>query len=266
MEVSLLQSLGQIAGVGGIALGVFLFLFRDALAKMALPAFGEENAYKLVRLFLILVAAIAGFGLFLWAMVAIFVGDRDVGTEPDPVIEVAVVGDQCAKTIESSSEASEAYVRISTKCDLDDAGVADAAEASIQAAYSALMGLSMSQSYYFMPAFKDYAEDPTAQKWALVIEEVQKIDALVETARESLEAYTRTLSPTEAETFNELHGLIHERRSLLLFFQDEKGELILDPQNRKTPEEFDEFAFHYQMLIGSLSAEVRRVYDAMQQS
>ena len=66
MDVGLLKSLGQIAGIGGIALGVFFFLFRDLIRKSIFPKLNQADAYRLLRLISVLVWSVAVIGIGAW--------------------------------------------------------------------------------------------------------------------------------------------------------------------------------------------------------
>jgi hypothetical protein len=68
METDLLKTLGQIAGIGGISLGVFLLLFRDLIRKKIFPTLTKDQAFRLLRLIAILVwsVAIVGIGAWIW--------------------------------------------------------------------------------------------------------------------------------------------------------------------------------------------------------
>lgn len=64
-EIELLSTLGQVAGIGGIALGVVLLVFRDILAKAS--SLLDEQAYRLHRLAMVLTFAVGVIGLCLYA-------------------------------------------------------------------------------------------------------------------------------------------------------------------------------------------------------
>lgn len=69
MGTDLLKTLGQIAGIGGISLGVFLLLFRDVIRKNIFPKFkNEQLAYRLLRLIVILVWSVAILGIIVWVL------------------------------------------------------------------------------------------------------------------------------------------------------------------------------------------------------
>jgi len=68
MDAEILKIVGQVAGIGGIALGVLLLIFRDVIRKKIFPMLTKEQAYKLLRLILVLVwiVALAGIGAWVW--------------------------------------------------------------------------------------------------------------------------------------------------------------------------------------------------------
>jgi hypothetical protein len=48
MAVQILKTVGQVAGIGGLALGVFLLLFRDIIRKNIFPKLPPVEAYRLL--------------------------------------------------------------------------------------------------------------------------------------------------------------------------------------------------------------------------
>jgi len=66
MDLETLKTVGQIAGIGGIALGVLLIVFREVIRKAIFPQLTRQQAYKLLRLIVILTFAIAALGLTAW--------------------------------------------------------------------------------------------------------------------------------------------------------------------------------------------------------
>jgi hypothetical protein len=65
MEVSVLKTVGAVAGIGGLAFGVFFLLFRDFLRRFfeSFPGVTRRQAFQLMRLFLILTWSIAVIGI-----------------------------------------------------------------------------------------------------------------------------------------------------------------------------------------------------------
>src|SRR5215216_4150665 len=68
MESKMLSSLGKIAGLGGIALGVFLLISQGVLQKQFLPqaGLGPEQAFAIILSLMLLTFGIAGVGVVAW--------------------------------------------------------------------------------------------------------------------------------------------------------------------------------------------------------
>jgi hypothetical protein len=68
MDSGFLKTLGQILGIGGLALGVFFILFRDLLRKSIFPTLKKDDAYRLLRLIAVLIwsVAVVGIGAWMW--------------------------------------------------------------------------------------------------------------------------------------------------------------------------------------------------------
>jgi len=73
MEASFLKTMGQIAGIGGLSLGVLLFVLRDIIRKRIFPKFKSEKlAYRLLRLIVVVVWSVAIIGIAAWVITSIF--------------------------------------------------------------------------------------------------------------------------------------------------------------------------------------------------
>lgn len=68
MDAEMIKAAGQIAGIGGVALGVFLILFREVIRKSIFPMLMRAQAYQLLKLIVILAWSIAlvGIGAWVW--------------------------------------------------------------------------------------------------------------------------------------------------------------------------------------------------------
>lgn len=66
MNADLLKGLGQVAGIGGISLGVFFLLYRDIIRKKIFPRLPPNEAYRLLRLITIAVWSVAVLGILAW--------------------------------------------------------------------------------------------------------------------------------------------------------------------------------------------------------
>ncbi len=70
MDVEILKVVGQIAGIGGIGFGVILLVFREVIRKKIFPELTKDQAYKLMRLILVLVWLVALAGVVAWVWVS----------------------------------------------------------------------------------------------------------------------------------------------------------------------------------------------------
>ncbi len=61
-----LAAFGKIAGIGGIALTVFMVLFRALIQKGIFPELAKQDAYKIIRLFMYLTFSVAVLGIAVW--------------------------------------------------------------------------------------------------------------------------------------------------------------------------------------------------------
>jgi hypothetical protein len=66
LEISLFKTLGQIAGIGGVSLGVFFLLLSYFIRKNIFPKLSKGKAYRLIRQFQYLTFGIAVIGMGVW--------------------------------------------------------------------------------------------------------------------------------------------------------------------------------------------------------
>jgi len=66
-----LKIVGQAAGIGGLALGVFLLLFRDIIRRNIFPKLPTAEAYRLLRLITIAVWSVSVIGLGAWVFITV---------------------------------------------------------------------------------------------------------------------------------------------------------------------------------------------------
>jgi hypothetical protein len=67
--VDTLKTVGQIAGIGGLALGIFLLLFRDLIRIKIFPLLPADEAYRLLRLITAAVWSVTVLGICAWVYV-----------------------------------------------------------------------------------------------------------------------------------------------------------------------------------------------------
>lgn len=77
---SVLKVVGQVAGIGGLALGVLLLIFRDVIRKNIFPSLDKIQAYRILRLIIVSTFLIAALGIGAWVYVQTIkkLGDIDI--------------------------------------------------------------------------------------------------------------------------------------------------------------------------------------------
>jgi hypothetical protein len=94
MEPSILQTVGQVAGIGGLAIGVFLVLFKEVIRKNIFPQLGRRQAHGLIQLFMILTFVVALAGLGAWLLAQKGSGAEPAPPPPSVTIEFPTSGDK----------------------------------------------------------------------------------------------------------------------------------------------------------------------------
>ena len=103
MDAALLKAVGQVAGIGGLALGVFLLLFREIIRKKIFPRLPPAEAYKLLRLIIVAVWSVAIVGIAAW----IYSGQGMAKTVSANGGSIAIGGDLSGgSTVTNKGEAS----------------------------------------------------------------------------------------------------------------------------------------------------------------
>jgi len=69
VAADILKTVGQVAGIGGLALGVLLIAFRDIVRKKIFPKLPPAEAYRLLRLITVAVWSVAIVGILAWVYV-----------------------------------------------------------------------------------------------------------------------------------------------------------------------------------------------------
>jgi hypothetical protein len=68
MNAEMLETLGKIAGIGGICVGIALIVFHKVISESILATMSREQAYRLVRLVTLCVWTIALAGIGAWVL------------------------------------------------------------------------------------------------------------------------------------------------------------------------------------------------------
>lgn len=68
MDENLLKVVAQVAGIGGVAIGALLLVFRDIIRKQIFPTLDRQRSYQLLLLISVLTwtVALAGIGAWIW--------------------------------------------------------------------------------------------------------------------------------------------------------------------------------------------------------
>lgn len=74
METSILKAVGQIAGIGGLAIGMIVIVSREVIRKTIFPNLTKKQAFRLLMTIVILSWSVALGGILAWAYVATISG------------------------------------------------------------------------------------------------------------------------------------------------------------------------------------------------
>lgn len=87
-----LKTFGEIAGIGGLAIGAFFYFARDIIAKNIFPTLTKEHSYRVITLLITLFFIVALAGLGSWTYVeskkmdmASSLETRGQATNPEPL-------------------------------------------------------------------------------------------------------------------------------------------------------------------------------------
>ncbi len=75
VDLDILKVLGGIAGIGGIALGVLLIIYKEVIKKRIFPTLTQKQAFRLLVLVLVFVWSLAVLGIGAWVIPKI-IGDH----------------------------------------------------------------------------------------------------------------------------------------------------------------------------------------------
>jgi hypothetical protein len=88
IDLSAVKAFGQIAGIGGLSLFVFAYLFREVIRKRIFPQLSRDHAYQIIRLFMVLVFLLSMSGLGAW----VYVDKGRSPTTTPPIVPTQDVG------------------------------------------------------------------------------------------------------------------------------------------------------------------------------
>jgi hypothetical protein len=136
---TLLQDLGKIAGIAGIAVGAMVLIFRDVLTEQL----GPQRAYRL-RMYIVTAAfSVAVLGIIVYSAAPIVTAYViPAGCKPGEVVS------ECKKRLD--------------------------AVAQVQQAAKALASMQNSRGIHLSPALEAYLVNPSPENWEKVRDEAQR--------------------------------------------------------------------------------------------
>jgi hypothetical protein len=66
---SLIETVGKVAGIGGLAIGLCLLVFRDVVARNIFPSLTRNQSYRLLRMIIVFtfILGVSGIAAWTWA-------------------------------------------------------------------------------------------------------------------------------------------------------------------------------------------------------
>jgi len=86
----ILKIVGEIAGVGGLALGIFLIIFKDIIGKVLSQKLTKEQIYKVIRLSMVLTTFVTCIGIGAYIISIVLVPATEPPSQEDVLIEGTV--------------------------------------------------------------------------------------------------------------------------------------------------------------------------------
>jgi hypothetical protein len=85
IDSEILKTVGQVAGIGGIAIGALILVFREIIRKNIFPNLIRQQAYRLLVLMVVFVWTVAIAGLVAWTYVKVNESRRSSAGDTNPV-------------------------------------------------------------------------------------------------------------------------------------------------------------------------------------
>jgi hypothetical protein len=102
MDAQVLRTVGGVAGLAGLAIGMILLLYREIVRKNVFPMLSKRDGYRLLRTITVLSWSLAMFGILCWAWsntvlhrnqstITSSISETQLDPAPNPVIAGTVV-------------------------------------------------------------------------------------------------------------------------------------------------------------------------------
>lgn len=82
----LFDTLGKIAGLGGLSLGILLTIFIKIIGKNIFPALNNEHSFRIIRLIIVLTFIISFSGLVMWFVLSLFPAESKLKTQDSTAV------------------------------------------------------------------------------------------------------------------------------------------------------------------------------------
>lgn len=93
MDLSTLETLGQVAGVAGIAIGAFLYVARDLIAKNIFPTLTRAHSTKVILALAFMAWSVALAGIGSWTYVEVNQNNNDITKGSSVVTTTTIPGE-----------------------------------------------------------------------------------------------------------------------------------------------------------------------------
>ncbi len=240
-EVSILKTVGQVAGIGGLALGVLLLLFRDFIRKAIFPTLAQAQAYRLLRLFLLLVWAIALVGVAAWVWVE---------TRPK-LPPTAWVPDGCKPSM-VTLESGFVDLRLTWRCEQNPNVQRLVIDENLETLARRLRQTYTANTRFLLPSMDEYANNPTPAKWKIVQDHCDRLLLLASETIDGLLRYDSSLEHGYAD-LHSVSSLMYGRTVLLFEIRREEHPV--------SAFQLSNYSRRYRELVVLLEQAIRRIQE-----
>jgi hypothetical protein len=242
MDWAILEKLGAVAAVAGIALGIFLILFREFIRRTIFPMRPAESAHRLLRLFPVLAFGIAFAGIAAW-LVSLAIGSAAVDCTPKVTNQNGII-----------------LVQLNWNCGKTRAERKRVAQTNLSALIDVLNTLTRNNERVVLPALRKYLEDPNATTWKTLSSQVEMFGNVVKNAITAIVQYDAGLEQgMQQERLDALRKVLQERQNVF-------SGIGLVREEPVPAEEMDRWELYFADAILALTRELEILKRLLEQS
>jgi hypothetical protein len=216
-----LEKLGKVAGIGGIAIGAIVLIFRDIIAREIFTTLPPELTYDLLRLIIILAFVIGLVGVLGWIWQQYI--DR---TRPIPVGR-------------PPSEVGTTPI--------DD---------ELRLALRELSRLRADQNMYILPTLEEYANTPTAANWKVAKSDLDRVRGAINRCRDAIVEYAAVTD--DEVTFNGVNTILLQREVVLATIYDHLSRLPDVKEIKNINTAYRDLALKLQRALSTVKAGAKK--------